>query len=770
MPHLPFHSGLSGLVMVALAVVALVLVAVFYRRAYGALRRGQWQRLYWLRSAAIVIVLLLLFRPVLSFQRTVTERRTLVFLIDTSASMGITDAADGTPRLLRAVSHLQDWIGRLQDQFKIRLIAFSDTTRPLRRSVQLADLQADGTATSLSQALVAARRAAPRQDIEAALLITDGIHNCAGSPAKMARQLGFPVDTIGVGSTAADRTAYRDIRVTGLECPAELYVDNRARLKASIDATGFPGRVIRPILRDGDQQIDQRELVLDDAEGPQEVTFEWVPTVKGVHTYTVEIPPAPEEKISQNNRRSTSAQVVDARIRVLYVEGTLRAEYGALVGRFLAKDPALEFCALVQTRPNVFVQRSNIEGLALTTIPDEPELLATFDVLLIGDLDASYLKPALLELICQRVRDGAGLLMMGGYHSLGPGGYAATPLADILPVFVGDRHSGQVTGEFVPELTAEGRRHPIFANIAEFFPSENQPAAVAGLPPLQGCVRVLGAKPGGTVLAIHPTALVGSRPVAAGQGSTPSPEQALSGAPMPVMVVQPVGKGRAAVLTGDTTRNWHQMLRTLNRESPFLRFWGQTVRWLAGRSDQVATEAGIVATTDKAYYEPESAVEITAVVRGQEGAAAEQAQVTAAIDAPSGPPSTLVLQRASGPAGHYRGQFTPPSAGQYKIVVKANLGETQLQAKPLTVAVGRPYLEFDRLALDDKTLLTIAHESGGRYTHISSADRLIDRLRRREQQRQIDYELPLSSPPLLWVMFVTALTSEWLLRRKYQLR
>ena len=51
-----------------------------------------------------------------------------------------------------------------------------------------------------------------------------------------------------------------------------------------------------------------------------------------------------------------------------------------------------------------------------------------------------------------------------------------------------------------------------------------------------------------------------------------------------------------------------------------------------------------------------------------------------------------------------------------------------------------------------------------------SADRLIDRLRRSEQQRQVDYELPLSSPPLLWVMFVTALTSEWLLRRKYQLR
>ena len=41
--------------------------------------------------------------------------------------------------------------------------------------------------------------------------------------------------------------------------------------------------------------------------------------------------------------------MVDNRIRVLYIEGTLRAEYGAIVQRFLSKDPDLEFCALVQS-------------------------------------------------------------------------------------------------------------------------------------------------------------------------------------------------------------------------------------------------------------------------------------------------------------------------------------------------------------------------------------------------------------------------------------
>ena len=44
-----------------------------------------------------------------------------------------------------------------------------------------------------------------------------------------------------------------------------------------------------------------------------------------------------------------------------------------------------------------------------------------------GDLDASYIRPEQQELFVKRIRDGAGLVMLGGYHSLGPGGYDNAP-------------------------------------------------------------------------------------------------------------------------------------------------------------------------------------------------------------------------------------------------------------------------------------------------------------------------------------------------------
>ncbi len=44
------------------------------------------------------------------------------------------------------------------------------------------------------------------------------------------------------------------------------------------------------------------------------------------------------------------------------------------------------------------------------------------------------LKPEELAALAKVVEQGAGLAMLGGFHTFGPGGYADTPLAAVLPV------------------------------------------------------------------------------------------------------------------------------------------------------------------------------------------------------------------------------------------------------------------------------------------------------------------------------------------------
>lgn len=746
--HITLEQGHSLLTMLAVAAAAVVLAGVFYRRIFAQVMPSRWRLLLALRTVAILLVVFLLFRPVLSLEREELQRRAVILALDTSSSMSTADDATGTTRFEQARTRVLDWSSKLKKDFDLHVLEFSERATPLDRPGDLARLKPTGEATSLSRALVAGARVVPRRDVEAVVLFSDGIHNAAGDPVATARKLGVVVHAIGVGNSLRNSPSYRDARVADLECPEQLPVNNRARITAHVGQAGLGGQVVKAILEEDGKPLDQAEIVLRDGDTPQQVAFQFVPTVKGRHTYTVRIPPVPEEKIAQNNHRSAVVLVVDSKIRVLYLEGTLRAEYGAIAQRFLSRDPDLEFCALVQTRPNVFVQRTNMEGLKLPGIPADAATLEKFDVILLGDLDSSYWKPQPMELLVQRVRAGAGLLAFGGYHSLGPGGYGGTALEGILPVLTGDRNLGQITDPFLPILTPSGRDHPIFANIGKFFPTSSSPPQALGLPPLDGCVRVKGARPGALVLATHP-----------GEDGK-----------LPVLAVQPVGKGRAAVFTSDTTRNWQQVPMAMDQESPFARFWGQMIRWLANRTAEVKAEAGITARTDKAYYEPDSAITIMAAVRNKEGEGTEQAEVLAQVKTPQGTTDTVTLAPVAGSAGSYQGSFESKRPGTYQIMVESRLGETVLRAEQTTAEVGRPNLEFDRLDLDDALLSRIAEATGGRYFHISTADQLIGELDRKEKRRHDALEQPLHFPRLFWVVFVGVLTTEWALRRRFQLR
>ncbi len=750
MIHVTLQHGYAPITLVAVLGVALAIVAFFYRRVYEELSTRQWRILYGLRTIAIVLVVLLLFRPVVTAERWVTERRTVVFLVDSSSSMSVSDGSSGETRWDQARRHLLRWWGQLDHGFELKLLAFDSRARPVPGPDRLSK-SARGAATSLVQALRAGRRQASSEQLEALVVLSDGVHNAAGSPEDVAKRLGVPIYTIATGSSLHESSTFRDVRVTGFDLPEQLTLENRVRVTAHIDASGLPGHIVEVVLEEDDTTVATQKVTLDDAEGSTPVQLEFVPESKGVHRYTVRIPAVQGEKIPENNERTATALVVDARIRVLYIEGTLRAEYGAITGMFLAKDPNIEYCALVQTRPNVFTQRTNIEGLSLSSIPRDAETFEKFDVFLIGDLDSSFLDAEQMKLLQKRVSEGAGLLMMGGYHSLGPGGYGETPVEAILPVFVGSREMEQSTTPFVPQLTLEGVRHPVFANIVKFFPKVTGEEAVEPLPPLQGCVRIQGLKPGASVLAVHP-------------------DIAIEGKPMPVLAVQRFGKGRTAVFTGDTTRRWHQALRAADRDSPFLRFWGQLVRWLAGRTAPLEASASVTVQTDRRYYEPGAPVTISALVRNDRGEGSNDAKVTARIAVSKTHTRRVPLSLVPGPAGHYEHTFESLPPGRHEVHVSAVVDGKRIDAEVLTVEVGRPNLEFDRLDVDEKTLTAIASASGGRYSHITTADRLIESLRNKQHARRVQLEMPLYQPSLFWLLFVAVLTTEWILRRRYRLR
>jgi hypothetical protein len=228
MIHFSLEQGSGLWVLLAVAAAAILAMGLGYRRAFGALGRRRWQVLFGLRAAAVVLVVLLLFRPVFSYQKELAKRPSLLFLVDRSASMGIADDPAGQTRFEQARQQIEKWRPKPEKDFDLRAIAFAEDAQPLKSLEELHSLQPDGKSTSISRALAAASQLAPPSSVEAAILLSDGLHNSARSPLEIAGKLGIIVHTVGIGASLRSNASYRDIQVTGIDCPDRLLLGNTA--------------------------------------------------------------------------------------------------------------------------------------------------------------------------------------------------------------------------------------------------------------------------------------------------------------------------------------------------------------------------------------------------------------------------------------------------------------------------------------------------------------------------------------------------------------
>jgi uncharacterized membrane protein len=746
------EARLQLALMVLLALAASAWILFFYLRVYRYLGRLPMGVLSAMRVLAVLLLVLLVFKPVLSFEERIEHRTDLVVLVDASRSMSVSDWPDTPHRLALAAAQVREYLDRLAAAFNVQLYTFDTRARPVEAGQWP---EPEGEATNIVRAVKDVLALARRPDTSGLVLLSDGLHNAGGDVVRDITALGPPpVYTVGVGTDLTRESGYQDISIENVRAPEESVVDNVTRVTVDVEAVGLADRSVEVQLREGDTLLSAQPLRLDGTPGSQSIALTVTPTTTGRHTYTVRIPPDPAERRSENNTRDLYLLVTDPKIRVLYVEGVVRPEYKPLKS-VLETDPNVELAALVQVRKGEFLQSGSRNDLALTGFPQTLEDMRKFDVFLLGDLDRSYFSAKQLENLKTAVSEGKGLLMIGGYASFGPGGYEGTPVEEILPVFVGPRDIGQETTPFVLKLTPEGLEHPIFYGTRDFFAAPGGQTPREQLPYLKGCTRLGRPKPGASVLAVHP-------------------DRAGPSGPLVILAVQSYGLGRTAAFAADTTYQWYLPYKALGRDSPYIKFWGQMVRWLANKEiKETAGEPGVTLLVNKPFYNPGESVTVRARVREEEGRATNYADVTGSLIGAGGERTPIPLVLVSGSVGMYEAKLDPPDPGEYKILVEARKDGKRLGLAEDSFVVGRANQEFDRLSIDAALLKQLAQATGGEYYEPANFGDLVERLRSRTIKEDIHRELGIQTVPglfgILFAVFLTLVTAEWLLRKHYQL-
>ena len=729
-------------IIVAAVLLPVLSAVLFYRRVRADLPGRAWFTLVSCRLLATAALLLCCFRPQMAFERVIVTKSGLVILADNSKSMRIADT--DAPRFVEVRNTLNKFLPTLGKDFRVHLYSFSSASTHLMQGLEdLKNVQPEGLATNIRRSIIQSVNEHKREPLSGVIVFTDGIDNSGQSLTRNLESLQTRVFPVGVGSKLQLNKNFRDIVVTRLEGPKYAIVNNACELAVYLRNAGFANNVVTMRLTTaGGDVLVEKEIALGESGQEQRETLSITPKEMGKLYVEATVPTQPAEKIPENNAQNLILSVISPKIRVLYVQGTVRPEYKWLF-RALQRDANIEVLSLVRVAGSRFMQQGKVEDLELAGFPRDKKTLDVFDVVIISDLDATFLREELPNVV-EIVREGKGFAMLGGDNSFGPGGYAATPLAQIMPVNVGTRDMERVAELFDLELTAEGLHHPIFSGIGETFVS------VEGRPDypmrqLRGFVEVVGAQPTATVLAVHPQRHAG-------------------GDKLPILAVQPFGKGRVAAFTAYSTARWRR------REKVYVAFWGQLIRWLAQRQiEEKGATKGVIASSDKSSYEPGDRVRIFAQVRNDEGALTNHADVTAKLRPPSGRTDSLTMIYTPPADGNYELSFEPSESGKYEVLVSALERNDPLGETSVVFQVGRPNLEFEELDLNDEGLRKLASVTGGRYYYLSNVNQLLlELVAKVEENRVTDYR-KLYNLPLLFVIFVGLLTLEWILRKKWRL-
>ncbi len=769
--------------LVAIIVAIVLLSAYLYRRPWGM---PMWLRAFLAASRilALALVVATLLEPTAVVTESHTQVRSLPVLLDISESMSMKDQrkrpedlvdaaaalgmvslednAEADRRVMQLNAKQRQTIAS-SSRLDLGKAVLTQSARPIFESLgesldvsyhafgqyprlinddkvvtakELTGLEATAPGTSIAASLeaVASLGGIPPAGI---ILLSDGIDNASSQRSEAVLQdlgaRGIPVYTVPIGLTDPDDVSIRNIVIQEVA-----YSGDKVPVRVQIQSKGYERRTARLAVLLNDRRVSSRIIRFDGGLQFEEVDFRVDVYEKGAAQIDVIIEPFDDEISTVNNRVSRSVRIVNEKVNVLYIEGNARWEYRYLRA-ILKRDPRIN-ATFIASNVGPEVARNSPEHIE--RFPDDREDAFQYDLVILGDVDASFFTDEELSLLEELIRDrGASLLMLcGPMHS--PGSYTGTPVQTMLPVrFNAEAEWEKIAETVYPVLTPEGRSSLVMTLENEVELNDriwSRMAPMDQLPPL------LSAKPGATVLAVL------SDSTARDQG-------------YPLVAWQRYGTGKCMSIASD--RLWRLRYRTGDKYH--WRVWSQCIQFMT-LSRLMGEHKRIRLETDRSVYAVDGQCRLYAhvmddnfepivqsgfevVVSGLDGAAAQQ---------------RIKLQPDRSQPGLYEGYFSPPGPGRYRMEANEDDRKVSSTTEFQVSDVRQELLDTD---MRPEHLQRIADLTGGAKLGVRELPELTSLVKGGLVITTVRSERPLWDNGIVALLLVGLLGAEWILRRRHDL-
>ncbi|TWU33379.1 VWA domain-containing protein [Novipirellula artificiosorum] len=779
---LRFAGDLPVAGVVCVALLAAAAVMAFYLRETRHLAAPHSYLLPALRGAAVALVIFILTGPIWHRRQIVGTLGKVVFAIDTSESMSVTDSvatASSPSRLDRAIRLLvgneqyPGLVEALRRTHDVELVTFDESRvasvwstmmdrEPLESAISL---NASGTRTNLASPLESssrkinrdANRSDPSVVQSAIVIISDGRHNTGASPSDAAQRLAssqMQVMTLGMGSE--DEPA--DAGIAQVIRPDSVAADGQLAGHILVKHVGLSGKPL-DIRIEHLGEVVWSQQITPDVDGDQEVPFtlDVEPLVKaargdvprgvsrgavpldlraivdaaGVSPRLVVGPESSPQILSKNNAMAFRVAASTRDRRLLILDGSSRWEIRYIRNLF-ERDPAWKVDTLI-FGPGTDTPTLN-RGEGAGEFPSTIEAISAYDAIVLGELPTDQVRDADVDLIRQFVTRGGGLVIIDGRYGR-VRELAQTKLQDLIPVNFELGPATRRATKVVP--TGVGIESPVLNLVNSPFEA--------------------------STLWDHLPAPQYATPVRAQAGAEVWASVILSdNSPSPWLVTRLFGAGRVVYLSSDQTWRWRYKVA----DQLHARFWNQLFAAVM-QPPYSASDAFVALGTDKVEYGTGESSTIRVRLQDPAGKPMGDSTVDALLISGEQIVMTVPLVSDNPSRGTYQGQTGPLQAGEYEIRIRASgFDSTALQASaPIWVGTADTR-ELTRVSLDRNSLMQIAERGNGQYFHESSAEELLDRLKPLSSGSIVESDILVWQSFYWFWLIVSLLTMEWLLRKR----
>ncbi|HUR34464.1 MAG TPA: glutamine amidotransferase [Vicinamibacterales bacterium] len=738
-----FTFAASRTSMMVLTIVAALAAAslITYRGIRSDGQARERTVLVAIRLALLLLLLFCLFRPALILRAAVPQQNFLGILIDDSRSMTIADRNEKprTEFVQQQFSPDGALAKALSQRFVLRYFRFSSSAD---RMAATGDLKYEGTATHLGQALERARDELSGLPLAGLVMVTDGADTAdvtLDEPLASLKARQIPVFPVGVGE---DHFAH-DIQITRVETPRSTLKGTSLAVDVVVSQTGYAGATVALQVEDEGRIVNSQDVTLPPDGQSATVRVNFTANDAGARLFRFHIQPQAGEQVTQNNARDALVEVNDRRERVLYMEGEPRPE-AKFVRRAVSDDPNLAVTILQRTAEDKYLRLDvGSPDEVVGGFPKTREELFAYRAIILGSVEAASFTPDQLRMLADFVsKRGGGLLMLGGRRSFAEGGWAGTPVAEVLPVeFDGGARGANDSGGYFSRLSVHPTKAGAVYPVTQLAGTEKASATKwDGMPTVSAVNQVRAVKPGATVLLT---------------GTTETRQEQV------VLAYQRYGRGKSMAFPVQDSWMWKMDAAVPVEDMTHATFWRRLVRWLVdGVPEPVAITSGI----DR--VEPGEPLKLSADVVDPAFVEVNDAQVIAKVTSPSGRTSEIPLEWTVSKDGEYQGQFVPDEPGTYEVHTTAVRDGKELGTSTMHARASAGDAEYFDAAMRSTLLTRVAEDTGGQFFTPDNANTLPEAINYSGRGVTVVEERDLWDMPIILLTLLLLIAVEWGYRRQ----